>query len=182
MVECPSGLWCNLGKVVWSQIHRGFKSRLDLHLKSNQRTNMKSKLLVFSQFFIIFLMILPLGQKSEHFELGVLFLVLGSLIGLAALAKNNLNNFNIRPDIKEGCTLVTSGVYAYIRHPMYSSVLVTSSSMLFFYPCLYEYVLYGLLLLTLLVKLFYEESLWKCDREEYLNYMKHTKRLIPFVF
>ena len=23
---CPSGRWCNLGKVVWAQVHRGFES------------------------------------------------------------------------------------------------------------------------------------------------------------
>ena len=23
---CPSGRWCNLGKVVWGQLHRGFES------------------------------------------------------------------------------------------------------------------------------------------------------------
>ena len=24
--RCPSGRWCNLGKVVWGQLHRGFES------------------------------------------------------------------------------------------------------------------------------------------------------------
>ena len=24
--RCPSGRWCNLGKVVWAQVHRGFES------------------------------------------------------------------------------------------------------------------------------------------------------------
>ncbi len=26
MEGCPSGRWCNLGKVVWGQLHRGFES------------------------------------------------------------------------------------------------------------------------------------------------------------
>ena len=26
MERCPSGRWCNLGKVVWAQVHRGFES------------------------------------------------------------------------------------------------------------------------------------------------------------
>lgn len=26
MERCPSGRWCNLGKIVWGQLHRGFES------------------------------------------------------------------------------------------------------------------------------------------------------------
>jgi protein-S-isoprenylcysteine O-methyltransferase Ste14 len=143
---------------------------------------MKSKLLVFSQFFIIFLMILPLGIPSQTVVYGLLVMSLGGVVGFLALRKNKLGNFNIRPDIREDCTLIKTGIYAYIRHPMYSSVLVTMLGIVVIYPMKYEYVLYGVLVMTLLIKLFYEESLWKCESEEYILYTKKTKRLIPFLF
>ena len=143
---------------------------------------MKSKFLVFMQFFLIFLMILPLGQATVNFEAGMALVILGAIVGILALRINHLGNFNIRPDLQDACNLVTTGIYSLIRHPMYLSVLLVSSSMMLFYPSPAEYVLFGLLFLTLLIKLFYEESLWKCESPEYIDYMTHTKRLIPFVF
>ena len=143
---------------------------------------MKSYSLVFGQFLLILLMTLPFGEPAEFLLLGLFIIALGAMVGLLALRTNTLGNFNIRPDIKEDCTLVTSGIYAYIRHPMYTSVLVMMAGVVVLYPMRFEYILYGLLLLVLLLKLFYEESLWKCESEEYLAYCKNTKRLIPFIF
>lgn len=143
---------------------------------------MKSKLLVFSQFFIIFLMILPVGAQTDTLYLGLFVSLLGGVVGMLALSQNRVGNFNIRPDIKENCTLIKTGIYAYIRHPMYSSVLLGMLGVVIIYPTIYEYVLFCLLTTTLLIKLFYEESLWKCESQEYVDYVKHTKRVIPFLF
>jgi len=143
---------------------------------------MKSKILVALQFFIIFLMILPLGTPVKHLYLGSAVLVFGLVIGLLAVKEHKRGNFNIRPDIKENCELVISGIYSYIRHPMYFSVLMSMFGMTLLYFTYYEFTLFILLLITLLVKLFYEESLWKCHNPAYIEYREKTKRLIPFVF
>ena len=143
---------------------------------------MKSKILVALQFFIIFLMILPLGTPVKHLYLGLAVLALGLVIGLLAVKEHKRGNFNIRPDIKENCELVTSGIYGYIRHPMYLSVLLSMFGVTLIYFTYYEFTLFMMLLITLLVKLFYEESLWKCHNPAYIEYRKRTKRLIPFVF
>jgi len=143
---------------------------------------MKSKLLVFTQFFIIFLMSFPFGSVSDTLMFGLLVITFGGVVGFLALRVNRLGNFNVRPDIREDCTLITTGVYAYIRHPMYTSVLIMMLGIVVIYPINYEYVLYGALVTTLLIKLFYEESIWKCESEKYILYTKKTKRLIPFLF
>ena len=143
---------------------------------------MKSRVLVGLQFFFIFLMLLPLGTKTIHPIFGLLFVVVGLVIGLLAITSHKRGNFNIRPDIKESCELVTTGIYAYVRHPMYLSVILSMFGIALIYFTYYEFVLFVLLVLTLLVKLFYEESLWKCHSTEYEAYMKRTKRLIPFIF
>ncbi len=127
-------------------------------------------------------MSLPFGNKVQHLEIGLFFIVVGLLVGWSAISKNRFGNFNIRPDIRENCTLVTDGIYAYIRHPMYSSVLLSMLGVVFLYMSVYEVVLYGILVVNMLTKMFYEESLWHCESQEYQEYAKNTKRLIPFVF
>ena len=143
---------------------------------------MKSKILVFLQFFIIFLMILPLGMPVKYLSLGLLILGIGIIIGLLAINNHEKGNFNIRPDIKENCILVTDGIYGYIRHPMYLSVLTMMLGVVLLYASLYELVLYTILFIVLIVKLLYEESLWICRSKEYEAYKKKTKRLFPFLF
>jgi len=144
---------------------------------------MKSKILVGIQFAIIFLMLLPLGTPTVYSNLGMLFIVLGLGVGIAALSKNKLGNFNIVPDIKEDCTLIKDGIYAYIRHPMYTSVIVTMFGvMLLYFNVYYIMYAYGILVVNMLVKMFYEESLWHCEGEEYREYSQKTSRLIPKIF
>ena len=143
---------------------------------------MKSTILVGLQFFIIFLMILPLGTQTTHLYLGLLFLSVGAIVGLLAIKEHKSGNFNIRPDIKEECELVTTGIYSYIRHPMYLSVLMMMLGVALLYFTYYEFALYLFLVITLFVKLFYEEGLWQCHNPLYNDYIAKTKRLIPFVF
>ena len=127
-------------------------------------------------------MVIPIGAPSDTVEIGLAVFGFGAVIGLLALLKNELGNFNIRPDIKEDCTLITTGIYAYIRHPMYTSVLIMMGAIVIMYPVKALFVLYSVLIVVLLIKMFYEESLWKCKSEEYINYTQSTKRVIPFIF
>jgi len=143
---------------------------------------MKSKILVFLQFFIIFLMILPLSSSVIHPYIGLTVFGFGGFIGLLAISTHKRGNFNIRPDVKENCELVTHGIYAYIRHPMYLSVLLMMLGVSLVYFTYYEFILYAFLVIILLIKLFYEEGLWQYHSAEYVEYKKDTKRLIPFIF
>jgi len=144
---------------------------------------MKSKFLVFIQFFSIFLMLLPIGIKtSQYLFIGLFIVLIGISVGILALSKNQLGNFNVRPIIKENCSLITTGIYSYIRHPMYTSVLVSMFGVLLIDMNIFKIIIYAVLLLNILVKMFYEESLWLCKSQEYLLYTKNTKRLIPYIF
>ena len=143
---------------------------------------MKSKILVFIQFGAIFLLALPLGTPTKYVGFGMFFIVFGIAIGILALRKNRLGNFNIRPDLKEDCTLVTDGIYAYIRHPMYASVLTSTLGLTLLYANTFTLSVYAILVVNMLVKMFYEERLWHCEGEAYKEYAKKTARLIPKLF
>ena len=80
-------------------------------------------------------------------------------------------------------TLVTTGVYAYIRHPLYSSLLLLTWGIFF-----KDLRLPGTAL-ALVATTFLFATARADEREciqffgaEYQEYMKHTKRFIPFLF
>jgi protein-S-isoprenylcysteine O-methyltransferase Ste14 len=80
-------------------------------------------------------------------------------------------------------TLVTTGIYRYIRHPLYSSLLLLAWGIFFKAPAV-------LGLLLALTATFFLIATAKADEAEcirffgadYKAYMKQTKRFVPFVF
>lgn len=91
-------------------------------------------------------------------------------------------NFNITPDVKIDGYLVERGPYAFIRHPMYTSLITICLALVandFSWPRLAIFVL---LIIDLAIKLRYEEGLLSSHYTQYRDYMARTKRLIPFVW
>ena len=79
--------------------------------------------------------------------------------------------------------LVTSGVYKYIRHPLYSSLLLLAWGIFFKLPSLVGGGLVITATLFLLATAKADES--ECIQffgAEYRDYMQRTKRFIPFLF
>lgn len=79
--------------------------------------------------------------------------------------------------------LVTSGIYASIRHPLYSSLLLLAWGIFFKMPCL------PAVCLALAASLFLYATARADEREclqyfgaAYQAYMRTTKRFIPFLF
>lgn len=139
---------------------------------------MLSRILVFFQFLFLFLLFFP---SKIHHIFGIFIFLFAVLIGLIAVKTHPKDNFNIRPDIKENCVLITHGIYSYIRHPMYLSVILMGLGMAVFYDNFFKWIVFILLVIIMFIKMFYEEKLWS-KNECYKEYMKKTKRLIPFIF
>ena len=142
-----------------------------------QSSKLYSYLLVAIQFGSIGGM-LWLDFKLLAHPLVLLFLVAGLAVGLYAIYCNK--NFNIIPEIKENACLVRHGIYRYIRHPMYFSLMVSFFGFLLF-GNQESRILYLLLLTVLYLKADKEEKLWHCRDEEYARYKEETKMFIPFL-
>ncbi len=137
-------------------------------------------LLVGAQFVLIGLMIL-FSQGVLGSPLGVSLFLMGLIFGLWAVTYNKLGNFNIRPVLKEGCSLITTGPYRVIRHPMYTSVITMMLGVLISTPTLREVLLFSLLIVTLYLKAHREEQLW-CEHDaDYLHYQNQSKLFIPYI-
>jgi len=136
--------------------------------------------LVFLQFLLIGLIVLfSKGLASNTFA--IIIFIIGLLIGIWALSHNQLGNFNIQPKLKEGSALITTGIYKYIRHPMYLSVITTMFAFVLSTANLLEILFFISLLIVLILKAKREESLWIEHDEEYVRYKERTKLFIPFV-
>jgi len=146
---------------------------------------MKSKLysyaLVGLQFACILFLVM---QQPETIVMKVFpcaVFLLGAAVGVYAITHNQSDNFNIIPEIKPHAKLVTTGAYAYVRHPMYFSVLVMMLAFLVANPTVQNGFAYGLLILSLFLKALKEEKLWLEKCEKYHDYQKRTKSIIPFI-
>ncbi|MGM0541998.1 MAG: methyltransferase family protein [Pseudomonadota bacterium] len=149
----------------------------------SQTTQFKHPLLSFSlvtvQFSLIALLIWVLPWSAWQI---LPLQLLAIFLGLWALKTMHLGNFNIVPDPRVGIKLVTTGPYQYIRHPMYLSILLFFFPWVMLYPTIISLFALGLLILTLIIKLHYEESLLAERLADYTIYQSQTKKLIPFVY
>jgi protein-S-isoprenylcysteine O-methyltransferase len=131
----------------------------------------------------------PSAQYLRYFEyqhgagvgwLGVILCVAG--IAFAIWARVHLGrNWSGTPSIKEGHELITSGPYRFVRHPIYTGMLVALIG---------SALVNGIDLIILLI--FGAMFLWRIPIEErymmqtfpdqYPEYIKRTKKLIPFIW
>ncbi len=137
--------------------------------------------LVATQFLLIVLIMVAGPLWPNHWSLQGM-MVLGGVIALWAFLAMGLGNIRAFPEIPQHGRLVVHGPYRWVRHPMYTSVLVITLAWMMEYPFPFRMMLWGGLVVTLWIKLRYEESLLIERFPEYNNYRRQTKRLIPFVW
>jgi len=90
-------------------------------------------------------------------------------------------NWGMPITLKQGHELVTTGPYLYVRHPIYSGVLLAMLG-----SALVISVLWAAVLLLNAAQFFYaarkeEKLMLKTFPTEYVDYMGRTKMIIPFV-
>ena len=103
-------------------------------------------------------------------------------LGLWALLTMRRGVLRILPDVAADAILVSQGPYRFIRHPMYTSVILLMTALVFNSPSAMRYATLSMLYCVLLGKLLYEEKLLKKSFAGYQEYCKTTWRLLPFIF
>ena len=107
---------------------------------------------------------------------GTIIMTLSRLI-LGTFGKPTVANSNQH-------TLITKGTYRYIRHPIYSSLilLIGGYSLAFFSiasTILFLIILGPFIIYRIKAE---EKQLLELFGSEYLEYMQRTKRIIPFIY
>jgi len=108
----------------------------------------------------------------------------GAAVALAVwtLRHNRMGNFNIHPAPKTGGVLVTSGPYRWIRHPMYTTVLMGAAALAWMPGTALSWLVWAALAVVLFVKLTMEERWLRQKYASYDAYKMVSKRLLPWIF
>jgi len=138
------------------------------------------QLLVTLQFGIIAIMVL-FSKGFFSNLIAILIFIVGASLGIWALNHNRLGNFNIQPKMRENAQLITTGIYSYIRHPMYLSVIIMMLAFVISTPTGIETLLLIGLIIVLVLKAKREEKLWLNHNEAYKKYKEQTKLFIPYI-
>jgi len=124
---------------------------------------------------------LPGGGRAMGIVIGVALGVLGLAVVLSGFVALG-SNLTPLPHPKDDATLVQTGIYALVRHPLYSGVVIGAVG--------WALINVSLLTLLLAVVLFVffdiksrREERWLVHKfPEYAAYRQHVHKLIPFVY
>jgi protein-S-isoprenylcysteine O-methyltransferase Ste14 len=84
--------------------------------------------------------------------------------------------------LKEDHELIRRGPYGYVRHPIYSGLLVMGLASAIDYDQTYGFLLFTLVLILFIVKMRMEEKLMTQQfPSQYEEYRRQVKALIPFI-
>ena len=87
----------------------------------------------------------------------------------------------VHPEPPESGQLVTEGIYTWIRHPMYASLIWGGLGVWLLDPRAVRLLLYLGLCLVLAAKMRREEAMLRRHFPGYAAYAAHTKRILPRV-
>ena len=103
-------------------------------------------------------------------------------LGLWALSANRPGNFNIRPVPRAGGHLVQHGPYRWIRHPMYSAVLLAGVAAARLSDDGAAWLILVALAVLLRIKAEVEERGMIARHPAYRDYQKRSRRFVPGLY
>lgn len=114
--------------------------------------------------------------------IGLTLFTLGIIFYLAARLTLG-RYFSKRLNLIEGHKLVTHGVYKYVRHPSYTGSILLWLGFTLLLNSLLGFVAMLPLVILVLIRITFEENmLINTFGQQYIEYVKRTKKLIPYVY
>lgn len=137
-------------------------------------------LLVGAQFLLVGVLIVLQPSAREHL-LSLVFHIGGIVLGVWAVFSMGRGNLNVSPAVRENASLVQRGPYRLVRHPMYTALLLFMLSYVLAEVTALSVQVWCGLMLVLIVKSLYEESLLTKRFSSYVEYKQRTWRFVPYV-
>ena len=150
------------------------------------RVPFKDLVYIAIQLILFILFFYPIYSKEDPVPgiawktTSVLTIVAGGIVLFFALVQLN-KNLTPFPSPKDSGELVQSGLYKYIRHPIYSGILLLAIGISLNSCSSWKLVITSLLAILFYFKSQYEEDLLCKKYIEYKKYKKSTGRFIPLM-
>jgi protein-S-isoprenylcysteine O-methyltransferase Ste14 len=176
------GAWFRLGMFLLGSV--GI-ARLSLESLKDRRSHGFYRAFAFEILLALFLINVPAWLETPLAPLQLASWIL--LVISAALAIHGLSILRRRgrpaSSLESTTMLVTSGIYRFIRHPLYASLLYLGWGIFFkrLTPISTALTAAATLSLYLTARTEERENVYKFG-DSYVDYMAKTKRFIPFVF
>lgn len=148
-------------------------------------SNLQSYSLVILQFLCIALLASPV---SDFFYLtlftsfGLILLAAATVLALWALISMKRGTFRVLPEPSNTAQLTMNGPYRWIRHPMYSAVLLAGLGAALVHTTSFHCIIILCLSLVLFFKIKREEAALLKRYPEYGAYRSRSKALVPFIY
>ena len=126
---------------------------------------------------------LPFSKNLSVPYIGLLTIIIGVLFRFSVIVSLK-KEFSVDVTIKENHKLKTTGFYKFVRHPAYTGSIISFIGMGLSFNNIFSFFVITIpVVYAFLYRIKVEEKvLIENFGEEYLEYMKKTKRLIPFLF
>jgi len=141
---------------------------------------MNSKVLVGLQFLAIAVIMMP-KPSIMITSLWWVLLIVATFTALWIFTHNQVGNFNVVPEIRENAKLIITGPYRFVRHPMYSALILFMLGVVLYHFNWINVLALSLMIVAVALKAFKEEKLWSDHHKDYLDYKAKTKMIIPFI-
>ena len=138
--------------------------------------------------FIIGFVVAGLGVRFGWYTLPKTVVIIGTVLFLFAyllyaevLRENTYLSriIEVQPNQK----VIDTGLYSYVRHPMYSATLLLFLSMPIILGSLYAFVIFLAYPFIIAARIKNEEELLEKELEGYYDYKQKVKyRMIPFIY
>lgn len=113
--------------------------------------------------------------------LGAFLFIIGLMISFIAFIQLGSSFTPFVKPVEQG-KLQTTGIYQYVRHPMYSAISMIALGWSFFWGSLLS-ILLTLIYLFVVDRKASEEEKWLTKKyPEYENYRTRVKKFIPFIY
>jgi protein-S-isoprenylcysteine O-methyltransferase Ste14 len=145
---------------------------------------MNLKIGSFLAFAIVVLGMLFLLEKHFVFSknpITIIIQVCSFALMIWARLTFGFRSFHATANTTEG-KLVTSGPYHWFRHPIYAAIFYFFWASVISYPFIETIVTVIIVTIALFVRMLSEEKFLIKTYDEYTEYSKRTKRIIPFLF
>ena len=168
------------------------KERFGSPFQPSQKGWDKVLLSLFFVDFLVWFAIMPLDAKRFHWSptfplwlkaIGTVLLVLSIVLVFEALRENTFAAPVVKMQKERGQTVVSTGMYGVVRHPMYAGALLLFVAGPLLLGSVWGLIVSLILIVTIAVRSIGEEAMLKQELEGYSDYMRRVKwRMILFVF